>query len=69
MALTHKQLSQEIRNILYPAYEELLTAAELADLLKLSKAYIYSHVDKFPHIKIGGSIRFPKTKVLEALIV
>lgn len=69
MATTTKQLTNEIKRILYPAYEELLTVGELADFLKLSKAYVYSHIDDFPHIKIGGSIRFPKTKVLEALIV
>lgn len=67
--MTDRKLIEEIRRSLYPAYEEILDADGLAKLLKLSKSYVYKHQNDFPHVWIGGSVRFPRTKVLEAIIL
>lgn len=48
--------------------ETLLTAEECAQLLKVSVSYIRQHTDEIPHIKIGGSVRFPKNRVLHHFI-
>lgn len=48
--------------------EQLLTADECAQLLKVSVSYVRQHTDEIPHIKIGGAVRFPKNRVLRHFI-
>lgn len=49
--------------------EELLTAEELAKMLKVSVSYVRQHTDEFPYVKIGGNIRFPKTRVMQSILI
>jgi len=46
---------------------QFLTPSELAEMLKLSKATVYRMVDKqeLPFCKIGGSLRFRMSDVVE----
>jgi excisionase family DNA binding protein len=47
----------------------LLTLQEVCELLKVSKAYIYSltHQKKIPHIKMLGRLRFRRSDIDEWL--
>ena len=49
------------------AEEELLTADEVAALLKVGKKWVYGAVrrGKFPHVKVGRYVRFSKVQVDE----
>ena len=49
--------------------EVLLTADELASLLKVSVSYVRQHTNDFPHVKIGNSVRFPKSRVLQSILI
>lgn len=44
---------------------DLLTLQEVCELLKVSKAYIYSltHQKKIPHIKMSGLLRFRRSDI------
>jgi len=44
---------------------DLLTLQEVCELLKVSKAYIYSltHQKKIPHIKMMGRLRFRRSDI------
>ncbi len=46
--------------------DEILTAAEAAALLKVGKNALYdlTHVDGFPVIRVGRSVRIPKNLLL-----
>ena len=48
--------------------EEFLDKRGLAEYLKLSVSYIDKHLNEFPHIRIGNSVRFPKSKVIDNLL-
>ena len=48
--------------------EEFLDKRGLAEFLKLSVSYIDKHREQFPHVKIGGSIRFPKSKIIQKIM-
>ncbi len=45
--------------------DRLLTVQEVCELLKVSKAYIYTLTSqkKIPHIKMMGHLRFRKTEI------
>ena len=62
-------IAEELSRIISVSSEQLFTAKELAEFLKVSEGYVRQHTYMFPHIKIGGNIRFPKNKVLEKLLV
>ena len=44
---------------------DLLTLTEVCELLKVSKAYIYSltHQKRIPHIKMSGHLRFRRSDI------
>ena len=50
---------------------ELMTVAEVAALLKVSKSWVYEHTrargtpraDRLPHIKLGKYVRFERRQV------
>ncbi len=44
---------------------DLLTLQEVCELLKVTKAYIYSltHLKKIPHIKMMGHLRFRRSDI------
>lgn len=64
-----KLIAEELSKIINVNSEQLLTAKELAEFLKVSEGYIRQHMDLFPYIKIGGNVRFPKSQVLSKLLV
>ena len=45
----------------------LITVAELARRLKLSRSKVYDLKDKITYLKVGGSIRFTEEAVMEFL--
>lgn len=47
--------------------DEMLTAQELARLLKISVKTIYRYVQEglIPYVRIQSNVRFPKRKILE----
>ncbi len=48
--------------------DELLTAEEVAQILKVHKQTVYKKKDEIGYVEIfGGRIRFERTKVLEWL--
>ena len=51
------------------AAPEFLTARQVADLLQLNHKTVYdlARRGEIPSIKVGGSRRFPRRKLLEAL--
>lgn len=48
---------------------DLITLQEVCELLKVTKAYIYSltHLKKIPHIKMMGRLRFRRSDIDEWL--
>lgn len=50
-------------------YDEIITAEDVARLLKVSKEWVYSHCHRkkptIPHLKMGGHLRFNTKAVLE----
>lgn len=47
--------------------DEVLTVPEMAKLLKISEntAYTWTHIEGFPRVKIGNTIRIPRGLLLE----
>lgn len=49
--------------------EEFLTVREVAKRLRMSEGWVYAHATKaeprLPSVKIGGSLRFRKSKIDE----
>lgn len=64
-----RAIADELMVRLQPMTDELLTADEVAKLLKLSPSWVQKHTSELPHVRIGGSVRFPKGKVLAHVIV
>lgn len=63
-----RAIVREWQRQMAPTTEELLTAEQVAQLLKVSISYVRQHTDEIPHIRIGCNIRFPKNKVLQHFI-
>ena len=57
----------DIKEIGYHSSEgaDLLTLQEVCELLKVTKAYVYSlmHQKKIPHIKMQGHLRFRRSDI------
>jgi len=55
--------------------DELLTVAEVADLLKVSRSWVYEHTrsrstpksERLPHVKLGKYVRF-EARTLRAFL-
>ncbi len=52
--------------------DELLTVEEVAQLLKVSRSWVYEHsrpqcAEPLPHVKLGKYLRFYKEDVLDYL--
>lgn len=47
-------------------HDEILTVPEAAELLKISAktAYAWSHMDGFPAMKLGNTVRIPRSLLL-----
>lgn len=47
--------------------EEILTVQDAAKLLKISKdtAYTWTHIKGFPKVKVGKTIRIPRSMLLD----
>ena len=64
-----RAIADELMARLQPMTEELLTADEVARLLKMSPSWVQKHTSELPHVLIGGAVRYPKVKVLAHVIV
>lgn len=64
-----RAIADELMARLAPMTEELLTAEQVAQLLKVSTPWVRAHTSELPHVRIGGMVRFPKGKVLKHVIV
>lgn len=64
-----RAIVREWRRVTVPAGEELLTIEEVAALLKVSVSYATKHAKEFPRVKIGGNVRYPKSRLLRQLLV
>ena len=62
-------IADELMARLQPMTDELLTADEVARLLKMSPSWVQKHTSELPHVRIGGAVRYPKGKVLAHVIV
>ncbi len=43
--------------------EKLLTVGEVADRLQVPRTWVYKHLDKIPHIKLGKYLRFESSQL------
>lgn len=43
--------------------EKLLTVGEVAERLQVPRTWIYKHLHKIPHIKLGKYLRFEPSQV------
>jgi excisionase family DNA binding protein len=41
----------------------LLTAEELAEILRVPKSWIYSHQDQLPTVRLGRYVRFKRSEI------
>ena len=64
-----RAIADELMARLQPMTEELLTAEEVARLLKMSPSWVQKHTSELPLVRIGGAVRYPKGKVLAHVIV
>ena len=64
-----RAIADELMARLQPMTDELLTADEVARLLKMSPSWVQKHTSDLPHVRIGGAVRYPKDKVLAHVIV
>lgn len=59
-----RMIADELAKAIAPFNEEFFSAKQLAEFLKVSESYI-RHNKELPCVKIGGSIRYPKSKVVK----
>ena len=65
-----RAIADEMVKRLAPMSEELLTADECAKLLKTSRSWVQHHTgDPLPFVRVGGLVRYPKSRVLTAVLV
>ena len=64
-----RAIADELMARLQPMTDELLTADEVARLLKMSPSWVQKHTSELPHVRIGGAVRYPKVKVLAHVVV
>lgn len=64
-----RAIADELMARLQQMTDELLTADEVARLLKMSPSWVQKHTSELPHVRIGGAVRNPKGKVLAHVIV
>ena len=64
-----RAIADELMARLQPMTDELLTAEEVARLLKMSPSWVQKHTSDLPNVRIGGAVRYPKGKVLAHVIV
>ena len=65
-----RAIADEMVKRLAPMSEELLTADECAALLKTSRSWVQHHTgDPLPFVRVGGLVRYPKSRVLTAVLV
>ena len=64
-----RAIADELMARLQPMTDELLTADEVARLLKMSPSWVQKHTSELPHVRIGGAVRYPKGKGLAHVIV
>ena len=71
-AYSARQIARELYSLMKQdnpyAGEELLSPASLCKRLDVSRSWIATRAQELPRIKIGGSYRYPLTKVIEYLI-
>ena len=41
----------------------LLTAEEVAEILRVPKSWIYSHLDQLPTVRLGRYVRFKRSEI------
>jgi len=49
------------------AYGYLLTAEEVAEILRVPKSWVYSHLSDLPTIRLGRYVRFKRSDVVRFL--
>ena len=54
-----RAIADELMARLQPMTDELLTADEVARLLKMSPSWVQKHTSKLPLVRIGGAVRYP----------
>ena len=46
-----------------PAGHVLLTAEEVAEILRVPRSWIYSHLDQLPTVRLGRYVRFKRSEI------
>ena len=65
-----RAIADEMMARLEVVSEELLTADECAALLKTSKSWVQKHTgNPLPFVRVGGLVRYPRSRVLTAVII
>ena len=65
-----RAIADEMAKRLAPMSEELLTADDCAKLLKTSRSWVQHHTgDPLPFVRVGGLVRYPRNRVLAAVLV
>jgi excisionase family DNA binding protein len=55
--------SRKKKAIVFPINNDVMTVDEVAAYIRMSKSFIYQNLDKFPHRRVGESIRFYKPTI------
>jgi excisionase family DNA binding protein len=55
--------SNKKKAIVFPINNDVMTVDEVAAYIRMSKSFIYQNLDKFPHRRVGESIRFYKPTI------
>ncbi len=49
--------------LIVPAGRLLLTAEEVAEILRVPRSWIYSHLDQLPTVRLGRYVRFKRSEI------
>ena len=49
--------------LVVPAAHVLLTADEVAEILRVPRSWIYSHLDQLPTVRLGRYVRFKRSEI------
>jgi excisionase family DNA binding protein len=49
--------------LVVPAAHVLLTAEDVAEILRVPRSWIYSHLDQLPTVRLGRYVRFKRSEI------
>lgn len=67
-----KLIAEEVAKIMKEQpnmQEQMMSIKELAEFLRVSRRWVEIHMDEFPYVRMGKRVLFPKSKVLETIMV